>query len=58
MSLVPWPAYDVFPAQAGMIPNPFVWARWSTRFPRASRDDPVQKLADGELLGFSPRKQG
>ena len=28
------------------------------RFPRVSGDEPVQKLADGEMLGFSPRERG
>ena len=41
-----------------MSPPGFVRLGDLVSFPRVSGDEPVQKVRDGEMLGFSPRERG
>ena len=49
---------EVFPAQAGVIPESRSPAQFSGRLPRISRDDPIQGAVHAMGLAMSPHKQG
>ena len=51
-------AGNVFPAQAGVIPFPFLGGRTTDGFPRASGGDPFTNTDTQWNLWFSPRERG
>ena len=50
--------FEVFLAQAGVIPESRSPAQFSGRLPRTSRDDPIQGAVQAMGLAMSPHKQG